>query len=233
MKLKGFTLAEVLIVIAVLGVVAALTLPAINSNVQKQQVGPALMRAIGTLDTANALMMEEQDFYTFRDSCINQGTSNAGYVTKCFKPYIMQKIGAAEDNTPIEYDYIGYVNVGHVQGPVTLGNGNGIGFVTNNGYKYYLYDNDGNTPYQFYIYALVDVNGSKRPNTFGKDLFAIWIDIENDGKIIANGSRTDGISSDHKWFNEDMRCDSVEVKRAETCSGSIVDNGGRVIYPWN
>ncbi len=49
MKIKAFTMAEVLIVLTILGVIAALTLPALNANIQKQQAGPALMRAISTL----------------------------------------------------------------------------------------------------------------------------------------------------------------------------------------
>ena len=71
MKLKGFTLAEVMIVLTILGIIAAITLPALNTNIQKQQMGPALMRAISTLETANALVSQEQDFYSFAESCQN------------------------------------------------------------------------------------------------------------------------------------------------------------------
>lgn len=56
--MSAFTLAEVLIALAIIGVIASVTLPALNANVQKQQVGPALAKAINTLENANRLLLE-------------------------------------------------------------------------------------------------------------------------------------------------------------------------------
>ena len=61
MKNRGFTLAEVLITLAIIGIVATLTLPAINLNVQKQQVGPSLAKAVNTLSNANKLAFADDD----------------------------------------------------------------------------------------------------------------------------------------------------------------------------
>ena len=57
--LKGFTLAEVLVTLTIVGVIAALTLPSLSLNVQKQQIGPALAKAINTLEYANKLALEQ------------------------------------------------------------------------------------------------------------------------------------------------------------------------------
>ena len=46
MKKLGFTLAEVLITLAIIGVIAAITMPGLSHNVSKQQIGPALAKAV-------------------------------------------------------------------------------------------------------------------------------------------------------------------------------------------
>ena len=52
MKKNGFTLAEVLITLAIIGVVATLTLPALMTNTQEQQARAALKKGINTLTEA-------------------------------------------------------------------------------------------------------------------------------------------------------------------------------------
>ncbi len=50
MKKNGFTLAEVLITLAIIGVVATLTLPSLMSNTQEQQAVTAFRKAMNTLN---------------------------------------------------------------------------------------------------------------------------------------------------------------------------------------
>ena len=58
MKRKfGFTLAEVLITLAIIGVVASMTLPALNTNIGAVRNRAALKKALGTLN--NAVRMNE------------------------------------------------------------------------------------------------------------------------------------------------------------------------------
>ncbi len=54
MKKNGFTLAEVLITLAIIGVVATMTLPALMTNTQEQQAKTGLKKAINTLTEAAA-----------------------------------------------------------------------------------------------------------------------------------------------------------------------------------
>lgn len=55
MKKNGFTLAEVLITLAIIGVVAVLTLPALNSNTQEQQARTALKKMSNTFSQAASM----------------------------------------------------------------------------------------------------------------------------------------------------------------------------------
>ena len=53
MKKNGFTLAEVLITLAIIGVVATLTLPALMNNTQEQQFKTAFKKGLNTLTIAS------------------------------------------------------------------------------------------------------------------------------------------------------------------------------------
>lgn len=57
MKKNGFTLAEVLITLAIIGVVAMMTLPALMNNTGEQQYKTGLKKAINTLTEAATLNM--------------------------------------------------------------------------------------------------------------------------------------------------------------------------------
>ena len=56
---KGFTLAEILITLSIIGVVSALTLPNLSSGYSKQVTATQLSKAINTLENANALALQE------------------------------------------------------------------------------------------------------------------------------------------------------------------------------
>ena len=52
MKKQGFTLAEVLITLTIIGVIATMTLPALMTNTQEQQAKTGLKKGINTLTEA-------------------------------------------------------------------------------------------------------------------------------------------------------------------------------------
>lgn len=64
---KGFTMAEVLVTLGIIGVVATLTLPALNVSMQQHQAGPSLAKAVNTLANANKLAMAEYDTMRLSD----------------------------------------------------------------------------------------------------------------------------------------------------------------------
>ena len=59
MKKHGFTLAEVLITLGIVGVVAALTAPALVQNAGSAQIGPKLAKAVNTFEVANENLLSD------------------------------------------------------------------------------------------------------------------------------------------------------------------------------
>ena len=54
---KGFTLAEVLITLAIIGVVAAIAIPSVISNSQQQEFKTGLRKAVSVLNSAITMNM--------------------------------------------------------------------------------------------------------------------------------------------------------------------------------
>ena len=171
MKKTGFTLAEVLITLAIIGVVATMTLPALMTNTQEQQAKTGLKKMINTLTLAGEMAQSGKNFNynlitsgTFADdesqsimTILRNGT-NIDYtrLNTSFKT----KGGAAEtacSNTANTGNYNVFFKDGTmISYPLTAkitadqaGTGN------------YKIQNDGDI---HGIPVLVDINGTKGPN---------------------------------------------------------------------
>lgn len=101
MKKLGFTLAEVLITLVIIGVIAAMTVPTLMNNTNAQEFRSALKKAISGVNQALTLHyalegLGAQDYSTAqsliddvfkkRMNVIDQGTYNAGYTVGGLTP---------------------------------------------------------------------------------------------------------------------------------------------------
>ncbi len=107
---QGFTLAEVLITLGIIGVVAALTAPALVKNTANAQVGPTLAKVKSTVEVANEQLMHEQginDLYKLDNDitpnlvAINHTANGTGPYPEILTQYISGSSirGAVEDDT--------------------------------------------------------------------------------------------------------------------------------------
>ncbi|MBR1754620.1 type II secretion system protein [bacterium] len=172
-KLKAFTLAEVLITLGIIGVVAALTIPTLMQKFDERETVTKMKKMYSTLTTAY------QNY--FADNGVPEPQANnsdgATYVFNIFKPYL--KI--AQD--------CGVTNTGGCLANVT--------YKTKDGNNYYNYSTgsahykallaDGsalifksNSGSDVYFEVFYDINGPKGPNQWGYDLFAF--SCYDDGK---------------------------------------------------
>ncbi len=166
---KAFTLAEVLITLAIIGIVAALTIPAVVKNYQKQQVVVQLKKAYSTLNQAYNNSQAENGSYDTWDKGFDIGTDE--YFRRYWEPYF--KIGKVcstgascgyKNNSP-------WVTLKGADSTYSV-NTNILGksFISTDGvlFRIRVANSSGATEASNII---VDLNNSKGPNMVGKDTF--------------------------------------------------------------
>ncbi len=167
MSKKAFTLAEVLITLGIIGIVAALTIPTLMQKTQKQQTVVALKKAYSTLQ--QAVKLSEIDNGSVDDWEFDVSKLNAqGFYETYLKPYlsvskeyfnvsrpenVSYRQLSGEDNSAWSYYYSST--------PKIILNDGTIIAISNLGTNYKLIH--------------VDINGFKKPNQRGKDSFSFVI----------------------------------------------------------
>ena len=229
MKKNGFTLAEVLIVLGIIGVVAALTLPSLISDTATAQIGPKLAKSVAMFDQASSAMLTEQGVDSVLDSEIANATEYVELLTNHLK--------ASEADTHS-------VTGGGSSCSGLIGSfENGIGLKTKDGVLYSLnfsnnIDTDEETPAHKKTIGTVyiDINGDSKPNIAGTDVFAFswWAD----GSLKPAGadalSTTDTSGSNCSYKNACPHADSDGNYQTVTdywaCAGHIFENNLKVQY---
>lgn len=239
MKKLGFTLAEVLITLAIIGVVAALVVPSLNSSIQKNKVGPTLRKFVGVMANANQRILGDNDTDTlnsiFDVSNDLEKTPEeyynmlSKYVSGVVRDY---KIYATGNH--VFYDYHGTTYAGLYDPPNVFQMQDGSEF------KYFVREKPAihNGSYKGYIAEIqYDINGFEtKPNRDGKDMFHFYVD-DNGSIIPAGGSAflsayTDGKSQEPQWKDSTHACNDKKVTDGMSCAGSVADNNWKVIYKY-
>ena len=187
----GFTLAEVLITLGIIGVVAALTLPAVINNTEKKERQEALKKAYSTLQ--QALLMYQNDIGEVpTKSTFNTET---GAFKKALLPYFKGAVdcGKGTENSACVYNNVTdgseeYKNYTGTSNIVNTGYFDDGQYIVTDGVMYFFenYLSTG-TGSQGNVFVSVDVNGYKHlPNKWGHDLFTF--ELTEEGKLLPMGA---------------------------------------------
>lgn len=169
-KLVAFTLAEVLITLAIIGIVAAMTIPTLLQNQQRQATMTAVKKAYSTLCQAYTMVVQDEGTpagwglsATKWDQASNLVVN--GYFAQKMK--VLKNCGLANGCAPgVTYKYLKGDLWSYFDGDPNLSK-----FITTDGMIYYFeYDNVVGTPTSYGRW-FVDTNGVKKPNQEGVDLF--------------------------------------------------------------
>jgi prepilin-type N-terminal cleavage/methylation domain-containing protein len=175
---RGFTLAEVLITLSIIGVVAALTIPAVTRKFEKQQyisqyketisiLSQAVKMAIadngGSLPTYNTDLMAliKPNLKILKD-CTSLNPCGSCFADSC--TYTRLDGAAVADHAP---------NRWHTADSITLSNGVSLGIADD----WTFTDNYGNCSSNTCKMFYVDINGKKRPNSVGKDTHSVIVNL--------------------------------------------------------
>ncbi len=203
----AFTLAEVLITLGIIGVVAAMTLPLLISNYQHKVLETQFKKAYSELSQVILQIHTNTGI-----ELIPNNFSNKYKLSDCLKEYyhIIEDCGRVNVHTkgciqlsPTEDDvwnidiYKSYsgkaINFGYIDDGV---------LITNNGTTL-LFEQGSQAATVGRFLIGVDINGFKqKPNRFGHDVFVF--EIEPSGKLIPLGAPT------AKWFGKGI-CDATST----------------------
>jgi prepilin-type N-terminal cleavage/methylation domain-containing protein len=171
MRNKGFTLAEVLITLSIIGVVAALTIPSVTHNVTEKQCLVALRKEYNVLTQATMLLQNSG----VNIDPVSGVTAQAQYATvlKSVKSGVLSDFLSA--NNYHDYKSTNIRAIGGGAPALLMPDGSAWGFVTyTSGFCSTKHTDSGRC-----IKVFIDVNGNKSPNMVGKDYFAFVIANEN------------------------------------------------------
>ncbi len=187
----AFTLAEVLITLAIIGVVAALTIPTVVRNYKKQETVTRLKKVYSALsNTTNLAIAEHGPIESWVITC-SGGFHCANNFAKVYMiPYLKVAKDCYDASNTTKCDYP-YYNL-NSSTPRTWIAASYTTFYLNDGTFIRVWVG-GLTNSMGLIY--IDLNGPKKPNTFGKDMFVFDYYIQGNGvrngKMLALGFTTD------------------------------------------
>ncbi len=164
----AFTLAEVLITLAIIGVVAALTIPTVVRNYQKQQTVVQLKKVYSALsNTTNLAIAEEGPVAGWQLGADSSGQAAIDFANKYLIPYLKVAKNCGTKTTD-DCAYI-YKNKANVK---TVLDNQYLRFYLNDGTFIALrIENNPSVP-ALTATTTIDINGQKQPNLLGRDVFS-------------------------------------------------------------
>lgn len=195
---KGFTLAEVLVTLGIIGVVAAMTMPVLIANHKKNVTITRLQRAYNIL--SNVFVRAQVDYGDIQNwgladnkGTVSEAESNKklfdSFIRKYILPYLADGYSYSDDQT---LGSLGYKN------KILRRNGDGFMILTNKRQLIRLQDGThiyptfqtltGEGPngekYLASIIFVVDIDGPKGKNVLGNDVFLMFIPFANNARLL-------------------------------------------------
>jgi prepilin-type N-terminal cleavage/methylation domain-containing protein len=186
---KAFTLAEVLITLGIIGIVAALVMPGLIANYQEKEIAAKLKKVYSTLSNAYVLAMEENGgpLLTWEGASRTAGSGGElVFAENMLKHMNVSKYCGNDGGCFPDVMYITLkagANYSHWEqlpnrAKAILSDGTSIMFNMSDNLQIY-----------------VDINGFKPPNQLGKDFFYFFV-VNN--KIFPGGTPESNIGGDFK-----------------------------------
>lgn len=231
-RLKAFTLAEVLITLGIIGIVAEMTIPTLMNNVNEQVYVNSLKKAYTVYTQAFKTMSADNNctndlactgVFANTTTDATLGAEVKKYVkvlkdcavadTSCFASSIWQKydgsvMEAFNTSTTALYKFI---------------TADGMSVLVQNTSNNCTSDSgSGKLDSSVCGLIVIDVNGLKKPNKAGRDVFSFY--ITRDAMLYPYGGRDEGTSA---WTTN---CASSSFLYGRYCTGRIIEKGWVMDY---
>ena len=214
MRIHGFTLAEILITLTIIGVVAALTVPIIINNYKKLVTVNRLKSSYTIF--AQAIQQSENDNGSYKTWDISRPSIIA---EKYINPYLKGISKASAYNVKaLHFDtshlyWSTQVPIYNMSNGITYQINKGIGTTAN------------------YISVLIDINGKRRPNRMGKDVF-IYMIRDRGLSGLCGITRTSNLDNYYSACSKVNK--GTNSYSGGCCGGLIMLDGWKINddYPW-
>ncbi len=229
MKKSGFTLAEVLITLAIIGVVAALTIPAVVRNYQKTQTVTQLKKVYSALsNTTNLAIANEGPTSGWEVGENATGQAAIDFANRYLIPYLkVQKNCETKttDDCAFKWKHLdtGSGSLDSHYGRFYLTDGTLIAvFVQNN-----------STDKRINVY--IDLNGQKTPNTFGKDIFYYNYYVVHGSPNVMGKFMPEWYTADREFLINNTPSGCNRNANGRLCTALIMKDGWQMKddYPWD
>ena len=195
---KAFTLAEILVTLTIIGIVATLTLPNIMAKSQQKQFNTALTKAINILANSNKMLLYKENSENLMEIC------GVNYINDCLRkitPLTYNKeFDLYQTKEPFGYRLLGL----------------GTDQSTND-----------DVHMDKFFKVLVDVNGVNKPNKDCLDRYVVWVDI-NGTVVDTKGCKheeTEPISGNSDTPTSEQPADNVVPQSTLIKCRSTLDSG--------
>src|SRR5574344_335975 len=250
-KRSAFTLAEVLIVLGIIGIVASMTIPTLMNKVAKQEYVAGLKKFYSTQMNGWAQLLADEGVQQLVDTSLWQNMTGDCWIldandASC-KPFFdgLKKYFRFSVVTAPSYqtyalkgtkdsNYIGYPVLAFADGSVMA---YGVFYKTAdkaNAARSAQIAARGGHLYSWQGWFYIDVNGFKKPNTIGRDIFRF--SISGDGKLYPEGGKDFALyPGSWTWQKSSTYCGtagSTDVSGAygNGCAARIMDEGWQMNY---
>ena len=225
----AFTLAEVLITLGIIGIVAAITIPGLISNKQKTEIETKLREDYSIIQ--QSMKMSENDGLTIDPYMPEPVQEIQKWFDTFLAPYMkysnacVEKKGCWQSDGPTknlagEIAYCSRTGIGVGYGILTMRliNGTNLNFdsYSKEDAKRYL----GLITTNKVLAIFIDVNGDRKPNIIGKDIFIAI--LTEDGIVPA------GISESNEKVDENCSSNSTDINAGYYCLLKVKNNGWEI-----
>lgn len=250
LQIKAFTLAEVLITLGIIGIIAEITIPALILSTQRQEFAILAQKNYSNVQNMLKMYMVDQGTGSlgltnlfagaFTDTIVQDEMENM--VHKYFKVIKTCRMDTSDYSCAITEKYFGTAK------PYTYPNSTSryYTFITADGTEIFILMTDTCSPdftkpgkmKALCGACMFDVNGAKGPNTFGKDFFASF-GIDYDGTlypVYGNEFAIRQNNTNSYWKNKATVCgDATAYPDMSSvsgigCAARLMENGWKIDY---
>ena len=243
MKKIGFTIAESIITMAIIGVVAALTIPPLTTNYRKQAYTCTLSAAVSNFEKAMSTLILKEDVDDLLDTQAwkNAELSLSSTSTKEKINKFTTDIGKTLKISTVKTNLLQYKPLSAPNSNPNLSYGSPVRFTTKNGYEYQIYLNaishdladlesemiaNGSNYLNKAGEVGIDVNGEKGPNIVGRDYFRF--ELGNDGRLYPFGGNDYCVYNGVDYTDVTTKC--VTDLDGSYCAAYLMQNGYKMDY---